>query len=546
MGARTRIVSAADLQWESDAVTVPIVPAPPPDAIDFRAVREAPSRSFTSLLVRSEDQVLLEAIRTASQDVATVTISPSADRLADQLTAIGAELALIDAVYAPPGLEEFLDSLHSQFPQLQLLLVGPGNVQHQVARQLTDGTVFRFVHKPASAQRLRLFIDAALRERQTRINQPISGAPAATPRIAAAPRKIGAGGWRPITSPKWLNPSLAAAALIVIAGAAIWHSLRSTRPVAPIQAPATPAPIGAAAASASPLNANSVSAPVAAPREAVREAIDRTAAGRAEKERLAAESQNSKLALAEQARRTASEARARQITQLVQLAQSRIASGALMDPTDDSARGYLSTATELAPEDQRVRALSLALGEAMVAEFHKAMAAGDPAAAERWLRACSAYPVGKNTLIQMSEQLKAFSAAQRTSTAATNAAVNTVTASDSASARVTLPTTPPQRSAETLTASDQIIPESHLRRLSFTAPKYPEGALARGDTGTVDMDFTVTTQGTVTDIRVTESTPKGVFERAAMSALSRDRYQPIERDGVPVPQRVHVRIKFAL
>ena len=146
-----------------------------------------------------------------------------------------------------------------------------------------------------------------------------------------------------------------------------------------------------------------------------------------------------------------------------------------------------------------MRALSLALGEAMVAEFHKAMAAGDPAAAERWLKACGAYPVGKNTLIQMSEQLKAFSAAQQTSTAA----ANTVTESDSVSARVTPPATPPQRSAETVAASDQIIPESHLRRLSLV-PKYPEGALARGDTGTVDMDFTVTTQGTVTDIRVTK------------------------------------------
>src|SRR4029077_13467851 len=147
MGPQTPTVAGADLPWESDAITVPIVPATPPDSIDFRAVREAPSRSITSLLVLSEDQVLLEAIRTAAQDVATVTISPSADRLADQLVAIGAELAWIDAAYAPLALGGFLDSLHSQFPQLQLLLVGPGNVQHQLARQLTDGTVFRFVHK---------------------------------------------------------------------------------------------------------------------------------------------------------------------------------------------------------------------------------------------------------------------------------------------------------------------------------------------------------------------------------------------------------------
>jgi outer membrane biosynthesis protein TonB len=40
--------------------------------------------------------------------------------------------------------------------------------------------------------------------------------------------------------------------------------------------------------------------------------------------------------------------------------------------------------------------------------------------------------------------------------------------------------------------------------------------------------------------------PAGVFDQAAMTALSQWRYQPVLRDGKPTPQRARIRIRFAL
>jgi TonB family protein len=550
---------------------LPRITSIPEDPFDSRAVTvtlgdaTSAARRVTPILALSEDPVLLEAIETATLDLATVTVSPSADRFVDQLVATTAELALIDAAAAPPALGEFLDSLHSQFPQLQLLLVGPGNVQHQVTTQITDGTVFRFVHKPASAQRLKLFVDAALRDRQARIAQDIL-TPAAAPAGTGTPHQERAAG----LPGRWLIASLGAAILIAGAGSVIWYSSRSNRATEPPQAtaktvpspslspslspspaPATPAPI-VEAASASPRHADE--AGMAAQREAEQEAIDRAAAERSERserERLAAESQTRQLALAEQTKRAAEEARAQQIQQVVQLAQTRIASGALIEPANDSARSYISTAIELAPDDQQVRAVSRALSEALLSAFQKAMAAGDTLAAEQWLLACRTNQIDATTLDEMKMELAGYEGARLAQLVVGKALANAASEEDSLPSATALPTvsTPAmvrQGPASAVAGSDQIMQESSLRRISFNTPKYPPEALMRGDTGTVEMDFTVTARGTVTDIKVTASDPSGVFDHAAMSALSRNRYEPVERDGIAVAQRVHIRMRFAL
>src|SRR5579862_4336815 len=136
----------------SDTEATPADAAPP----YAPAVRMAPP-----IVVLSEDAMLLSAVMTAALDQATVVVCSSTDRFVDQLLATTPELAVVDAA-ATGDLPTLLDSLRQQFPQMQLLVAGPGNVQHLIARQLGDGTVFRFAHKPTSAARLKLFVDDAL------------------------------------------------------------------------------------------------------------------------------------------------------------------------------------------------------------------------------------------------------------------------------------------------------------------------------------------------------------------------------------------------
>src|ERR1700753_2648515 len=108
----------------------------------------APSvRVAPPIVALSDDITLLDAVRAAALDQATVIVCPSTDQFIDQLIASTPELAIIDAgSVADTG--SLLDALRAQFPQLQMLVAGPGNVQHQIGRQLNDGTVFRFAHKP--------------------------------------------------------------------------------------------------------------------------------------------------------------------------------------------------------------------------------------------------------------------------------------------------------------------------------------------------------------------------------------------------------------
>jgi TonB family protein len=68
------------------------------------------------------------------------------------------------------------------------------------------------------------------------------------------------------------------------------------------------------------------------------------------------------------------------------------------------------------------------------------------------------------------------------------------------------------------------------------APNYPEDALVAGLDGVVKLMFTITTTGTTKDIVVIESSYPS-FEQAAITALSRWRYQPQSEAGQPVEVR---------
>jgi periplasmic protein TonB len=48
----------------------------------------------------------------------------------------------------------------------------------------------------------------------------------------------------------------------------------------------------------------------------------------------------------------------------------------------------------------------------------------------------------------------------------------------------------------------------------------------------------------VQDVVVIDSQPRTTFDKSAVTALRRWRYTPVMRDGVAVPQRAHIRMRF--
>ncbi|MCP5042151.1 MAG: energy transducer TonB [bacterium] len=65
-------------------------------------------------------------------------------------------------------------------------------------------------------------------------------------------------------------------------------------------------------------------------------------------------------------------------------------------------------------------------------------------------------------------------------------------------------------------------------------PEYPMRARQRGIEGWVHIRFSISKAGTVADPVVVASQPPGVFEKAALSAVSRWKYNPKIVNGVPV------------
>ena len=64
-------------------------------------------------------------------------------------------------------------------------------------------------------------------------------------------------------------------------------------------------------------------------------------------------------------------------------------------------------------------------------------------------------------------------------------------------------------------------------------PQYPVNLLRAGIEGEVLLEFTINTAGGVEDIRVVQSLPQGAFDKAAMRALGKFRFQPMMIDGTP-------------
>jgi protein TonB len=79
------------------------------------------------------------------------------------------------------------------------------------------------------------------------------------------------------------------------------------------------------------------------------------------------------------------------------------------------------------------------------------------------------------------------------------------------------PTPAPSRAA---TAAD-------LRAISTPAPRYPPDALRAGTSGEVQVEFTVAVDGSVSAARVVRADPPRVFDREALNAVRRWRFEPV-------------------
>jgi len=103
-----------------------------------------------------------------------------------------------------------------------------------------------------------------------------------------------------------------------------------------------------------------------------------------------------------------------------------------------------------------------------------------------------------------------------------------------------------QKGSEGSSARGQGGGNNGVQVLSRTLPDYPGIARSRKIEGWVMVEVTIDRNGQVTNPRVVDASPTGVFERAALNAIQHWRFKPARRQGMPVEQRVRQKVIFHL
>ena len=78
-------------------------------------------------------------------------------------------------------------------------------------------------------------------------------------------------------------------------------------------------------------------------------------------------------------------------------------------------------------------------------------------------------------------------------------------------------------------------------------PQYPRAAAMRGTEGYVQLNVDIQKDGSVSNVRIVNSNPRRVFDRAAVRAASKYKYRPQIVDGKPTVLKNHgIQIDFKL
>jgi TonB family protein len=193
-------------------------------------------------------------------------------------------------------------------------------------------------------------------------------------------------------------------------------------------------------------------------------------------------------------------------SQSLDLAQSRLAQGKVTEPENDSALFYVNQLRTSDPKNGALPRISSAVQAAILDQVRAALDGAQPAKAD--------------ALLQLAAGL-------------------------GASAEMVALT---QRLAQMKQATPGVpeVTEASLTRAKGIEVEYPSDALRRGLEGWVELAYQVNLDGKVASVSVVDSNPAGVFDAAALRALSRVRYKPALQNGKPVAVRTKVRIAFKL
>ncbi len=363
--------------------------APDEESRALDALRFSLASEIVELVVLTADDPFLQTLREAVGPARRLWHVRSSDKVSDLLLAGGVGILVLDVQALNESSSRFIAQIRRQFPDLVIVVAGNREAEGEVASLISDGSVYRFIHKPMSPARARLFAEAAVRRYEEYRKRSVRPVPAGTSRKAVllfsaacalgCAVLIGLGMARRHAHEKGasLSPAPAAAAS---ASASIDLGVVPRPPPADSLPPASPLP------GASPPHAAS-RAPAASPPPP---ATSATALASPPPPTTSATAPNSPPpATPPAAVRPATHADAAQADQFAALALECIQEHRLLDPPGDNASFYVQQALQADPRNEAAQQAQEALALSVLAAGREAIDRGDFTSASSWLEAAA-------------------------------------------------------------------------------------------------------------------------------------------------------------
>jgi len=538
-------VPARALQRPSNSPVSDASPAPAP----------APAL-MVDVVVLSGDVALYEAIRNAVGERNPVWRARSAEESVDLLLTGRCGVLLIDmaAVTARPA--TLVEQIVDQFPDVVVVVAGRREDESVLAGLISDGLVYRFMHKPLSPKRAGMFLNAAIRShverREGRAGEQL------LPLVRELRSRVDPRKWMFVGGGLIIFLAVLAAALVARYGKP--QELDPATAVASTMLPAAPLADPVLSRARAALSAGRYDSPPGRNALDLYSAVLLTRPDDAEA-RQGLETTIARLIdKAEQAAAAGDAAEARRIAQRVQQ----------VDADNDRARGVIASLTfkprqapaaVAAPVPSRV--------EPVVVEPVSTTSDAAPTAAYDAERLASVPvtrltpvptvapppppPPTTTTRVQADPLTPRVVGPGALPTAPTRRQPPAALRHYAGPVVAALPIAgyekrPPDATgggaAAPPVASDAGVQQRDLEPVATPDPIYPPAAFRQGIEGWVEVEYTVGERGTTGDVTVVASEPRGVFDDAAIAAVAGWRYRPRVVNGRPVAQRTSVTLQF--
>ncbi len=197
-------------------------------------------------------------------------------------------------------------------------------------------------------------------------------------------------------------------------------------------------------------------------------------------------------------------AAAAEVDRLAQLVRDRMQQGALTSPANDSAVYYLTQLRSASGDTSAVHSIGLELASRLLEQATASARAGNVEAMNEEL-ALAKHWGADPALLQAVEQI----------------------------------VTGPAKASQSSDAAAPGIPPGYVpKRIHYVAPEFPETALNGHVSGSVTVEFVVDRSGRPYNVHVVQSTRRGIFDDAAVAAVSQWRFEPPPAE---IPTRTVIR-----